>query len=159
MDVSSTVDIGTLVPLTTSGGNHTPEQWAAGTTSIIFDTSKVSAERMDEADKVFHLIVQSLTQTYKYVLVREQIHLDSFADHCDLPCDMSDEVDAALANIAIIGHGSSWADLLSGAEWQDAARATIGDHLCTAVHVERMMFADQHPDNSAAMAYKTQFNK
>jgi|KBSMisStandDraft_5_1062788.scaffolds.fasta_scaffold00346_8 hypothetical protein len=157
MHVNSTSGLGTAIPLVSEAGNHPPSSWAHATAQIIFDIAHVASDRQRIAHDLQQEIAKVLTRHYAVVIEREQDNLETYPDYCDTRYQIDPHVWYALDEIRHVVLGSPFEFVILSEPWQDAAAATIGDHLTTAVHVERLLYADRHPDNVAAVAYQRHF--
>ena len=155
--VDSASEVGRPVTLT-SQGNHPPADWGLGTAQVIFDVSVLEPPRLLAAIELQRKVGQALAKYYHAVIQREIEHLTTYVDQCDATYDVSDLAKKATAEIQLIAEGSLWQELVHFAEWSSAAYDTIANHLASAAHVERLLFADVNPTNSSAVAYKARFN-
>ena len=133
--------------------NPTPATWAAATTSIIFQNGPPESKDVEAA------IQATLESSYRLLIGMEQELLRQDPEQCQQPYGLEALASEAVRACQTVAADSPYSNRLLSDEWSDAAYRTIGDHMATAVHVERLLFADQHPDNQAAMAYKARFNK
>lgn len=155
-EVQSSTRIGQPIPLI-SQGNHPPFDWALASSRLILNTDELTGERLNVALALRARVATLLSAIYEHVIAREIDHLKTFVDHCDSPYDVKDLAEDAVFKIRDIAHGTPWQDLIQRAEWSASAYKTIATHLSTAIHVERLLFADRHADNKAAADYKRRF--
>ena len=156
--VDSSTQVGNPVTLKTTNGNHDPVDWGLGTAQIIFDISALEPPKLLAAIELQRKVSRCLAKYYHAVIQREIERLQTFVDHCDSQYDVSDLAKRATAEIQEIAEGSLWQELVHFHEWSTAAFDTVCNHLATAVHVERLLYADVNPTNSSAVAYKARFN-
>ena len=147
------------IALATDNGNHPPASWAQATAQTIIDLGNVPAQRQAAGQELQANIAYALTGYYSAVLDREKDHLALYHDHCDSPYDVSKFVKMALIEITDLARDTPWETLILSEPWQQTVYSTIGDHLASAIHVERLLYGDAHPDNSSAMAYRHRFHK
>lgn len=155
-EVQTSGDVGEPIPLI-SQGNHAPAEWAAATSKLILDTHDLSGDRLISALQLQAHVAVALADKYEQVISREIDHLRTFPDHSDSDYDVADIARHVVTEIRGIAKGTDWQDLIDGAEWAASAWLTIANHLSTAIHVERLLFSDRNPDNTAAVAYKRRF--
>lgn len=139
-----------LATLASSGGNHSASDWAHATTSIIFQSENPSA------NEVRQHIIDALEFSYSEIISMERALLTDDPEHCAKPYDIGFFADVSASLCQNAAKDTSF--VLSD-EWKDAAFQTIGDHFATAVHIERLLYADQHPENPTAVAYRARFHK
>jgi len=139
-----------LVPLVSTGGNHSPSDWAQATTSIIFQSDNPAA------DVVRQHIIDALEFSYGEIIDMERALLADDPEHCAKPYDISFFADVSAC---LCQNAARDTPFVLSDEWKDAAFQTIGNHFVTAVHIERLLFAEQHPENTAAVAYHDRFHK
>lgn len=154
--IQSSTGLGHPIPLV-SEGNHAPAEWALASTRLILNTDELSGDRLIQALQLQARVSALLAAQYDYVIKREIDHLNTFPDHCDSHYDVKEQAEQAVHKIRDIAEGTPWQDLIRGAEWSASAYKTIADHLSSAIHVERLLFADRHADNKAAVEYKRRF--
>lgn len=142
---------------TNGGGNHAPEHWADATAKVIFNIDTSEPARVIAARKLQLKITEALIHQYRAVIDREKDRLTAFYDACDSLYDVGDYAQAAVTQIQQDAHGSLWDGLIASDAWADAAYDTIGNHLSTAVHIERLLHAQSNPNNVSAQAYKARF--
>jgi len=154
--VQSSAGTGQPIPLI-SEGNHPPAEWALATSRLILNTDALTGDRLVQALQLQARVSVLLATIYEHVIAREIDHLNTFVDHCDSNYDVKDSAEQVVHKIKDIAHGTPWQDLIHSAEWSTSAFTTIANPLSTAIHVERLLFADRHADNKAAVAYKRRF--
>lgn len=157
MQVTSSTSVGQPIPLISETGNHPPSHWAFATASLILDTREVSTERASAAADLQACVAALLARYYSDVILREELHLNTFSDHCDTQYDVRDAADQAILAIQYEIGNTPWDELIHNDEWRDSAHLTICNHLASAIHVERLLFAEKHPENQAAQHYKLRF--
>lgn len=138
-----------VIPLVSNEGNHSPWAWADATSQIIFQTNDPVANDLKLQ------IMDILASCYRDVIDLERHLID---EQINGPYLIHPWPIVAVQKIVEVAHGTQWEPYLNQ-EWKDAAKQTIGEHLTTAVHVERLLFADRYPDHPDAQAYKARFYK
>lgn len=154
--LESSAGVGTVETLISGNENHAPASWANATARLILNTTDLTADRLQAAQDLQAKVGGILTAHYSHVIGREVDALNTFTDRCDCPYEISDIANVALFEIQLLD--SPWSEMIRGnREWIDSALSTIGNHLSTAIHVQRLLHADQNPHNQAAAAYKRRF--
>lgn len=151
------LDPGQLFPLIGGSNGPTAEAYAEGCMSIIFFLGGGAPQ---SAYALRYQIIDSLTAHFATIIEAETNGLAWHEDRPIQPYDaklITELADNAIADAHRLAHGTEWESHVTGAEWTDAARDIIGNHLATAIHVLRLCFADRSPDNPTAQAYKARF--
>ena len=140
-----------------SPGNHPSVVWAQASAVLILNTADLHDDRLQLALQLRNQIAAYLTGVYDHVIEREIDHLHTFLDHSDSDYDVGDIAERSVREIRKLAEDTPWKQLIQGGEWSASAFLTIANHLASAIHVERLLFADLHADNKAAVAYKRRF--
>jgi hypothetical protein len=141
-------------------GNHSVEQWAHVTTDAIMQLDpQIEADRKQQAEALINGVERVFAAYYRTVMGKEAEALAMFHDRCDTSLQIAVEglAEDSLKVIQEIALGTPWEDTLREPQWVDAAYATICSYMATAAHIERLLYADKHPKNAAAAAYKLQY--
>lgn len=142
-----------------SQGNHTPDKWALTTAQIIFDLDgSLAGSRLLQARGIQNQIAVILSDYYDDLIDQERGDLEAFFDHCDAPYNVHCAAMTATFDIRALLVGTPWEDKAADPEWVGDVARTIQTHLETAIHVERLLFADLNPTNPSAVAYRARFH-
>lgn len=149
-----------MIPLITEGGNHPPSAYADACARTIFSIDPdMVLPRAVLAQELQHQITGALIPHFAHVIAGEAENLANFVDHCDTGLTRVLPIaEVVLQELQALAVGTPWENKLAAAEWATAALNTIASHLATAIHAERLWFADHHPDNVSAVAYRTRSN-
>ena len=157
LTAESATQVGDIKYMLTNGRNHNLFDWSVMTAKEIFNISELSSEKRDEARRIQGKIAMVLFEVFAEALKDEKRYLRSYEDQCLRSYDIEMHVLNALAEIDKI-EKHSWSDVVSSKEWFHAAMQTIGNMMATLVHIERLWFADDHPENVSAQQYKMKFH-
>ena len=148
-----------VIALTSEAGNHSPDRWALATAQTIFDIDPaIDAGRLLAAHAIQNQIAIVLSAIYGEIIALEAYDLQAFFDHCDTPYGVDQTAMAAVFQIRDILKTTPWADKAQDPQWVEDAARTIQTHLETALHVERLLYADANPTNPSAVAYRARFH-
>lgn len=135
-------------------GNHPSSAWALKTAAQIFDVRETPPDRQLAAHMVQNKIAEVLESHFESAMAKEADNLGHSADHCDTPLEVQNIAASAIQNVVEAASGSLWDAMLQNPQWVQAAILAVGHMLASAMHIERLLYADNHPTNAVATAYK-----
>lgn len=148
--------IGQPTILISNGKQHSLEDWATATADEIFNTCELNGEKLITALMVKAKIRAVLIRFFDEAIQSEKLDLEFWENHCATDINPVWNAIDAMNEIQII-QSHEWYSVLKSVDWSEAALFTIGTHFASAMHVERLNFCDEHPDNKAAQAYKLKY--
>jgi hypothetical protein len=154
---SSSADAQAPEFIATSGGPHSPEQWAAVTSKMVCDVSQIVDDRQEAAKKLQHVISAILGAHYLDVIRNERIALKDDPRHVNRAVNVARAADDIITTITWAAHDTPWADHWASPAVTNVARDVVKTHLETAVHCERLWHCDRNPDCEQVRLYKQFF--
>ena len=140
--------------LITNGGPHPPEKWAMTTAERIFDIgSTVAGDRLIQAQKFQLAIAEVLLPHHNKVQIAERTKLDGNVKNLLVPYDVTGFLDGIMKDITTVAKGTPWQDHFAKPAVMAAMREIVGGDIATSEHVERLWYADHHPDSAEAKSY------
>jgi hypothetical protein len=128
------------------------------TAEQIFDIgSGVAGDRLIQAQKFQLTIAEILMPHHEKVQAAERSKLSDDPSHFGRPFDGEAYADDVIKDVVAAAKNTPWASHFADPEVQAAARYVIVNHFQTSQSAERLWFADRHPENEAAQAFKATF--
>lgn len=149
----SETSIGQPTVLISEGKQHSLDIWAKASADEIFNTQDLTGEKLVTALMVKAQIQAILKYHFDDAIEREKRDLFMWRKHCNTDLNPVKFSTAAMMDIQTI-QSPEWGDVLKSLEWSEAALHALGTHMVSAMHIERLNFADEYPENEAAQAYK-----
>jgi hypothetical protein len=140
------------IMITDDDRQHSLFDWAEATAKKIWDITDIIDERMTFAKCLQDMIIHKLETFFDMVISYERKDLQT-PNHCDEPLNPMDIAKQALDDV-IDMKTKYWDVKIKDKDWQDAALFTIGSHMATAMHIERLFYADSYPNDVSAQKYK-----
>jgi hypothetical protein len=149
--------VGSPMVLISKGRQHSIDDLTNMTVDQIIDVQNVAPERVIEAESLKFSVGSVLHKHFVSCITNEARGLVINENHCANDYEIRTYVDTAITEIQIMDH--SWTDHIRSQEWRDAAAMVIGNMMATALHVERLWFIEDHPENPAAKQYRKKFEE
>jgi len=149
----------TSVLISETNTNHPPESYALATAGQLvpsdgYNPQGISPLRIRELQVKVALI---LTPYFASIIGRQRQSLEADPHDLRLASNVVEMADTAAGKLQTLSRNSFWHAVTMSDEWLNTAIGIIGTHLMTAVHVENLVHADNHPDVPEAKAYKTKY--
>lgn len=146
-----------IVLISQDSNNHAADEWSLATAQLIFDPDpSLTSGRLLMARNAQTQIASIMSPHYAAVISTEAANLKADANHVLSELDASSWVARIMDQFKAM-EPHPWTDLLNSVQWIEAASQTILNHLHSAMHVERLLFADRNPENGVAQSYKSKF--
>jgi len=141
--------------LATNGSPHPPRKWALATAELIIDDTALYGDRYVAAQQLKLKIAEilathhALNQIDERTLIAKDptIILDGY--HFN-------RLDDAVRDVIQATRLTEWHDHFEQAAVIGVVTEIIGKHFATAQKIERLWFAETHPDSLLAKTYKSQ---
>ena len=146
--------------LITNGGSHTADNWAIATAEMIVQIDPgMVGDRLLAAEKLKLTIAEALSPHHAKVQADERSKLDANSAYIMEPHEVEEYLDGVVKDVVNATKGSPWGAHYTDPTVQLAMRDILASHLRTSQHVERLWFADNHPEHEAVQSYKQIFPK
>jgi hypothetical protein len=145
--------------LITNGGTHPPEKWALTTAEMIFPVadSALVGDHLIAAQRFQLDLAEALVPHHAAVASMEKDKLASVDDHSATSYELAEHPADVVKHVSQLAKGTPWEAHFADPEVLKAVLDVVQDHFASSLHVERLFYADNHPDNAAAQAYAKSF--
>jgi hypothetical protein len=127
------------------------------TAEVVFDldNTAIVGPTLIQAQKLQLTIAEELMNYFDMVQSNDNNKLVVDPNNILQTPDVSETVSAAIVDIAASAVGTPWQAHFSNPDVQAAVAEVLTSHFLTAVHVERLWFADNNPTCEPAQQYKS----
>ena len=147
-----------MIILSTDGGPHTADKWAAATAEMLVPLGAIDdGARRTAAMRLQADVADALMPHHQGVADAEANGLaENGSDHLLTDFDSDDYVPDALAAVIKAAKGTLWEAHFSESAVQEQIALVLASHFNTGADVARQWHADANPDCPIAAAYKAE---